>query len=137
MDRRQALCSVGVGLLGLYGCARLPTFQAALTQGGFELKRSDIDEALLAEGGVRVRAVDLSEDIALMQHDDGILQALGMTCSHLGCQVRPGGGFLVCPCHGSTFDLRGEVVRGPAQRALNRYIVTEKNGRITIYASTR
>ena len=137
MDRRQALCNVGVGLLGLYGCAGLPTFQAALTQGGFELKRSDIDEALLAEGGVRVRAVDLSEDIALMQHDDGILQALGMTCSHLGCQVRPGGGFLVCPCHGSTFDLRGEVVRGPAQRALNRYIVTEKDGRITIYASTR
>jgi len=137
MDRRQALCSVGVGLLGLYGCAGLPTFQAALIQGGFELKRSDIDEALLAEGGVRVRAVDLSEDIALMQHDDGILQALGMTCSHLGCQVRLGGGFLVCPCHGSTFDLRGEVVRGPAQRALNRYIVTEKNGRITIYASTR
>ena len=137
MDRRQALCSVGVGLLGLYGCAGLPTFQAGLIQGGFELKRSDIDQALLAEGGVRVRAVDLSEDIALMQHDDGILQALGMTCSHLGCQVRPGGGFLVCPCHGSTFDLRGEVVRGPAQRALNRYIVTEKNGRITIYASTR
>ena len=51
MDRRQALCNVGVGLLGLYGCAGLPTFQAALTQGGFELKRSDIAEALLAEGG--------------------------------------------------------------------------------------
>jgi hypothetical protein len=28
-------------------------------------------------------------------------------------------------------------VFGPAQRALNRYIVTEKDGRITIYASTR
>lgn len=40
-------------------------------------------------------------------------------CPHLGCQIgRAEGGELVCPCHGSRFDLEGRVVHGPAARTL-------------------
>jgi len=27
----------------------------------------------------------------------------------------------VCPCHGSTYDREGKVLRGPAEEALARY----------------
>ncbi len=40
-------------------------------------------------------------------------------CPHLGCRInRAEGGELVCPCHGSKFNSRGEVLRGPARRNL-------------------
>lgn len=40
-------------------------------------------------------------------------------CPHLGCRVnRTEGTELVCPCHGSRFDLSGRATRGPAGRRL-------------------
>ena len=67
-----------------------------------------------------------------MRDADGVLSVLSMTCSHLGSQVRSGGGFLVCPCHGSTFDRRGAVVRGPAQKPLQTYEVHRIEGYVII-----
>ena len=41
------------------------------------------------------------------------------TCPHLGCRInRSEGSEIVCPCHGSRFNNRGEVLRGPARRGL-------------------
>lgn len=44
------------------------------------------------------------------------------SCTHLGCQptLDPPKGVLVCPCHGSRFNLKGEVLHGPATRSLSR-----------------
>jgi nitrite reductase/ring-hydroxylating ferredoxin subunit len=44
---------------------------------------------------------------------------LSSVCTHLGCHInRAEGGELVCPCHGSRFNARGELLRGPAGRNL-------------------
>ena len=50
--------------------------------------------------------------------------ALSPICTHLGCTVEIQGDRLVCPCHGSTYDREGRVLRGPAERALHRYPAT-------------
>jgi Rieske Fe-S protein len=45
-------------------------------------------------------------------------------CTHMGCTVAlPGapGGTLDCPCHGSRFQLGGQVVQGPAARNLSSF----------------
>lgn len=44
------------------------------------------------------------------------------TCTHLGCHpsLDSARGELACPCHGSRFNLKGQVLKGPADRPLNR-----------------
>ncbi len=47
------------------------------------------------------------------------LAVFSSTCPHLGCRInRAEGSEIVCPCHGSRFNTRGEVLRGPARHGL-------------------
>ena len=56
---------------------------------------------------------------------DGTVQAYATRCTHLGCRLdRVVDGVVVCPCHGSRFDADGQVLAGPATRALQRLRVT-------------
>lgn len=66
--------------------------------------------------------------------EDGSFLALSRTCTHLGCSVpwdREKSRF-ICPCHGSTFDIAGEVLTPPATRALHSYPVRIENGIIRV-----
>lgn len=53
--------------------------------------------------------------------------ALSAVCTHAGCTVRvASAGVLACPCHGAEFSTAdGQVLRGPARRALAAIPVTE------------
>ena len=56
----------------------------------------------------------------LVIHDRDAIYALSAICTHKGCLVAwdRRRGELVCPCHGSAFDVNGNVKRGPAPRPL-------------------
>lgn len=44
---------------------------------------------------------------------------LSAKCTHLGCTINKAeNGRLLCPCHGSEFDLEGKVIKGPAYKNL-------------------
>ncbi|MEU7479706.1 FAD-dependent oxidoreductase [Lentzea sp. NPDC042327] len=53
---------------------------------------------------------------------EGQLHAVSMRCTHLGCLVRFNSAERSwdCPCHGSRFDVDGNVLEGPATRPLPR-----------------
>ena len=53
---------------------------------------------------------------------DGII-SLWQKCPHLGCAIPwdEGVGKFHCPCHGSTFDQVGNVLGGPAPRAMDYF----------------
>lgn len=56
-------------------------------------------------------------------------------CTHLGCQPAwdSKNELLVCPCHGSRFNLKGEVLKGPAIRPLSRpYLWVKPNQEIWV-----
>jgi len=58
--------------------------------------------------------------------------ALSLTCTHLGCMVNTTSKGFACPCHGSVFNTRGEVIRGPADRPLKRLAVEEDGNDVLI-----
>ena len=67
------------------------------------------------EGG----GVEQQGQVLLLRDGDSV-RALSARCTHLGCTVTlaADGESLVCPCHGSEYDLEGNVVGGPAPRPL-------------------
>lgn len=61
--------------------------------------------------------------------EDGGFLALSRTCTHLGCTlpwIEKEMKF-ACPCHGSVFDITGNVIAAPAPRALDIYPITIEN----------
>ncbi|CAN5797586.1 FAD-dependent oxidoreductase [soil metagenome] len=58
--------------------------------------------------------------VAAFRDDDGELHAVSARCTHLGCLVawNPAERSWDCPCHGSRFDIDGQVVQGPATEPL-------------------
>jgi cytochrome b6-f complex iron-sulfur subunit len=60
---------------------------------------------------------------------DGGFLALSRHCTHLGCSVPwvEKEKTFACPCHGSAFDITGNVINAPAPRALDIYPLTIEN----------
>ncbi len=67
---------------------------------------------------------------------DGGFLALSRTCTHLGCTIPWNEKEMkfACPCHGSAFDITGNVIDDPAPRALNIYPITIENNIIKVDA---
>jgi Rieske Fe-S protein len=64
--------------------------------------------------------------------EGGSLLALDLTCTHLGCTVKATEQGFSCPCHGSRFGSRGDVLKRPAPRALRRLGLERRDGIIRI-----
>ncbi|MGH9198200.1 MAG: universal stress protein, partial [Acidimicrobiia bacterium] len=72
------------------------------------------------EGGIVVVGGDR---VALYKDEAGRVFSLSAKCTHLGCTVNWNSADKTwdCPCHGSRYNYDGEVVQGPAQRALPKH----------------
>ena len=86
--------------------------------------------------------INLDDDRPVLFLDDCIVinqkeqpVVLSSYCTHLGCRIQTyENGQLICPCHGSTFDLEGYPTKGPASRPLEKlaYTINPKTKTITI-----
>jgi nitrite reductase/ring-hydroxylating ferredoxin subunit len=72
-----------------------------------------LDEVQPGEGRLVRRGAD---KVAAYRHEDGTLDVVSSTCTHLGCQVKWNAAETSwdCPCHGSRFAPDGRVLQGPA-----------------------
>ncbi len=72
------------------------------------------------------------ERVFLVRHGN-TFRCLSSVCTHLGCTVNRTSNGYHCPCHGSVFNNQGNVVSGPAPRALNWFMVTlSKDNRLLV-----
>ncbi|HEX4227609.1 MAG TPA: Rieske (2Fe-2S) protein [Bryobacteraceae bacterium] len=60
------------------------------------------------------------------------ITAFSPLCTHLGCAYRwqSERKLFTCPCHGSEFNVRGDVIAGPASRPLDRYSTKVEGNRL-------
>lgn len=69
--------------------------------------------------------------IAVYRDEHNRLHECSAVCTHLGCIVQWNSAEKTwdCPCHGSRFDCRGEVVNGPAVRGLEPIVERRRERR--------
>lgn len=99
-------------LLALLGAARLP--RAAVVRAPSRKFKVALPETL-APGEAFLPP---GRSVAVYRASDGGVYAVSRVCTHLGCLVNTDSDGFHCPCHGSRFALDGEVVKGPAPKAL-------------------
>ena len=99
------------GLLGLGGLLRFLSYQSQ--------PPAQTEFVLGAPADYAVGSRKLLPQVpALLIHSATGFTVLSLVCPHLGCTVEPQPNGFTCPCHGSHFGLKGQVVHGPAGKAL-------------------
>ncbi len=66
---------------------------------------------------------------------NGTYHLLSSKCTHLGCRInKMENNELVCPCHGSRYDINGNPITGPAVEPLKEFDfrLDDKNVNISI-----
>jgi nitrite reductase/ring-hydroxylating ferredoxin subunit len=88
----------------------------------------------LEEGSMR--AFDVQGTAIAVANVGGAFHAFDDTCTHRQCSLAEGDleeSTVICPCHGSEFDVRsGEVLRGPARESVESYEVRVEGGNLEI-----
>lgn len=130
--RRDHLCWWGKMLFGgivlpLPACAGGEGTETSPTPPAFETLKLSFEQlpTLKEVGGVAtVDQPELLLTLILIRLNAEQIQALWRICPHGACDVifETSTQELVCPCHGSRFDVEGNLLEGPAERALTRYV---------------
>jgi len=115
------LLSSVTALLGIWGIGRFASFSS----GSARNREIPPDIPARIQPDTPLHVPEAGVWITKRQ-SDGSLTALDDRCTHLGCRQKwnPERRLFECPCHGSEFDLEGNVKRGPANRALPRLSIT-------------
>lgn len=85
-----------------------------------------------------LRCFELEQARICVAHVENELFAIGDECTHQGCSLAEGGlgeeeETVVCPCHGSEFDVRtGEPLSGPASDPVPVYPIRVRDGWVEI-----
>ncbi len=127
ITRKSFLSRLGIYTwLGSVGLALLGSIRAAipsvLPDPSLRFRIGHLNDFTL--GGARYFE---EESVTVFRDDQGIF-AISAICTHLGCVVRRSEEGFQCPCHGSKFDSKGEVTRGPAPKPLLWYAVAQSTG---------
>ncbi len=67
----------------------------------------------------------IGEHKVFIYRDHEGVKAVSAICTHLGCVLEIDEDGFICPCHGSSYDRSGEVLSGPAPRALSWFQVSK------------
>jgi glycine/D-amino acid oxidase-like deaminating enzyme/nitrite reductase/ring-hydroxylating ferredoxin subunit len=94
---------------------------AHLVGGYLGSKAKSYDE--LKPGEAAILKID-GDNVAAYRDEGGAIHAVSAVCTHMGCLVgwNQTDRTWDCPCHGSRFELSGEVIHGPATRPLGSKI---------------
>ena len=106
-----------------WGAFRFSVFSIGRT------KRGEVSQDLLNNLEIDV-PLHVPEAAAWVRRKSGgELMALDDRCPHLGCRQKwnPETRLFECPCHGSRFDIDGNLKTGPATKAIPGLVVDKRD----------
>jgi cytochrome b6-f complex iron-sulfur subunit len=111
----------------------LPIVNGTRVSGGITLA-IDANSPLSAVGSAALVQTATGDFLVARTAQDSFV-ALAAICTHQTCTITGfGSQNYVCPCHGSTFDVNGRVLGGPAPASLHQYATQFTGGVLTIAA---
>ena len=139
MQRRDFVttCACALSAIALAGCASLVIRRVTPVDGRLELALSHFPELSERESSLAVLPDGYDDPIYVLTDESGAFTALSSACTHLGCTVEVEDTRLVCPCHGSTYDRSGKVLKGPAEANLVRFATRLSNDGVLIIDLSR
>ena len=140
-SRRSFLNKLWIGL-GLVALAEVVAIVFSFLRSNKSKTREADSQAMVAAGAVSTFEVNsvtafVRGRFYLARLEDGGFLALSRKCTHLGCTVPwvEKEKKFACPCHGSAFDITGEVINSPAPRPLDIYPVSIENNIVKVDTS--
>jgi Rieske Fe-S protein len=131
VSRREMLISAARTALGVTVVGVAVPLLDSCSPGNLTGSRSTkkvFDVSQLTQDGQALVTKDYGPDgapVLIVRQSAGSYYALSMLCTHAACFVgAPQQGVMVCPCHGSEYNMEGQVLRGPAFSPLHRYTLT-------------
>jgi Rieske Fe-S protein len=124
LTRREVMgAAAGLALASCSRAPKLETKKVAAKNGLVEIDIKDYPELATAGGMVALEPDGVRKPVLVMRVENEQFRVMSLKCPHLGCTVRwdPEMQDFVCPCHGSRFDDRGAVTKGPADTSLKQY----------------
>jgi cytochrome b6-f complex iron-sulfur subunit len=113
VDRRKWLRVVGSGFAAIFLRPDSTLFAKKLS--------IDMDQVPSLKGtGGQITIRLMHEDVLLIRDSENTVRVFNAHCTHKGCLVKfsEKNNRIECPCHGSQYDLNGNVLKGPASRPL-------------------
>jgi Rieske Fe-S protein len=123
------LLGAGVSVTSLVSCSPTAVFKTGVSGNN----QVQVPTSLFASTTLQiVRPQGYEYDVALQKMPDGNYQALLLRCTHADNPLNYTGTGYYCNLHGSTFDAKGDVTQGPAERPLRHLHTTINQERIII-----
>lgn len=133
LERRLLLKVIGAGAGALCGGAvgcgggdtvapeemtKLPKVLSGL----INIAVKDFPQLMKVGGGLIGSAEGMADPLAIVRESESQFAVVSGMCTHMRCVLRYNqlNVALECPCHGSSFELDGQVINGPATKALAR-----------------
>lgn len=106
----------------------------AVTNKTIVIPLDDFPELKRVGGSIVGKASGYANPIVIARVRDDAFSALDAICTHMRCTVAYNALNLTldCPCHGSTYELDGTVIGGPAPRALAVFTASSDGTNLTI-----
>lgn len=133
ISRRVVLA--GACSLFALGASALPaaaqTAMRRLPDGRVEVRVSTVPALSAVGGAVSIGSVK-GVPVGVARTGPSTYRAFSLRCPHQGIPVKRSEQGWTCPAHGSQFEADGDLVLGPATRALSRIPASLKRGNLVV-----
>ncbi|HRH59028.1 MAG TPA: Rieske (2Fe-2S) protein [Chitinophagaceae bacterium] len=139
MERKDFISSIGkaafiASISGIAAaCSKSSGTPSGGNRGGGTLITADLSSEILSIGSAKSgRGAILIRTGSGNTASD--FTALSLTCTHQGCTINYDQSTeeFKCPCHGSEFDINGNVLQGPASSPLTKFKISISGNTITV-----